>query len=349
MINVIDTPATPVSNLPIQTSRWVAAHAPVIFRLQRQDFTVLSVYDNGQGKALVYLSTTPPTVTVGEYIYINSGSYVGVFKVLAEYYTAITLDTPYIGSASGGFMNIDASRPNYEVEFKLLKVVNNTWVEHDVMRVTPNIDGTIDVDVSSKLQALCSYADNYDYTTLNKLDSRLGGKFNFQLRERYTGYTPSYSTFTNANTYYYVNANKDVLVKYGANMGEFVTFPAMVAPYARFLAPDLELSYWPGMPFSLSFIWSEKAAAYDITRESDQLDVNGGLISHGSILLDGAQHTTVNRMLIPTPGAGCEKMLVWLDIDITIQNDDYVAADFMDTGYTVEVVRGAETPQNPIE
>lgn len=332
-------------------SRWNAAFVPVVFQLQRRDFTVIGASIDGLGYAVIY-TTGASGVTVNSYVYVNASPYVGTFRVRAASGTAVTIDTPYAGFCIG-FMNSDKAKPGYTVELRILRLQGTTWVEHSVKRGSPAPDGIAKLDVSKRLRSLVAAVNTFDYVPVNKADANAGGKFAIQYREVWAGSIPAWSAFSITLIFYFVNAAKQIQEKYGAVMGEHTPFFHLTNNCdARFLNPEAELSVWPDYPFDLSFIYSEKIAPYNITRKQSNLDINKQLIgATTSVALDHSQHTAVNRLTLDTIPANADFLDVWLELDIVAgpRDTSYVAIDYVTTGYIATSVRGAEPATPPIE
>jgi hypothetical protein len=351
---MLDLIAKPERVVPgFSASRWNAAFNPVVFTFRRRDITVTGTAANAQGKLIAYLNSTPTGVRVGQYVYIEAAPYVGSFKVLSVAGTTVTLDTSFSVNATG-HLNSDAYRPGHQVEVRVLYIVNNTWQVFSVKYGSCNPAGIAYIDVSKRLQPLLKFINAFNYTGVNTSDAAAGGKFNIQYREVWQGnLNPSWSSFTNALTHYFVRAVKQIQQQFGTVMGEHTTFfPAAQDCDARFLVPEGEVSYWPGFPFDLSFIYSEKIAAYDVSRKQSNLDLNKQLIgTTTTTLLDGSQHTSVNRLMLDTVPAHAEYLDVWLHAESSASPADSIYMDpgYVASGYVLEMERGNELEPNPTE
>jgi hypothetical protein len=351
---MLDLIAKPERVVPgFSASRWNAAFNPVVFTFRRRDITVTGAAANAQGKLIAYLNATPTGVRVGQYVYIEAAPYVGSFKVLSVAGTTVTLDTSFTVNATG-HLNSDAYRTGHQVEVRVLYVVGTQWQVYSVKYASCDPTGIARIDVSKRIQPLLKFINAHTYTGVNTTDASAGGKFNIQYREVWlSNLNPAWSSFTNAMTHYFVRAVKQIQQQYGSVMGEHSTFfPAAQDCNARFLVPAAEVSYWPGFPFDLSFIYSEKIAPYDVSRKQNNLDLNKQLIgSTTTTLLDGSQHTSVNRLMLDTVPATAEYVDVWLHADSNASPADlsYMEPGYVATGYALEMERGNELEPNPTE
>ncbi|MEO6850715.1 MAG: hypothetical protein ABI203_03415, partial [Mucilaginibacter sp.] len=90
-------------------SRWNAAFNPVVFTYQRKDFEVTSITNDAlTGKAVininVFFTSSGPGTTIikGDLVYINAGTYKGVYPVVSmNSNSSLIVDTPFTSTATG--------------------------------------------------------------------------------------------------------------------------------------------------------------------------------------------------------------------------------------------------------
>ena len=85
-------------------------------------------------------------------------------------------------------------------------------------------------------------------------------------------------------------------------MGEYVPFFIDLVtpiPKAKFLSDFESPTYFPGFPFSLSFIYSENLVGIESFRNQENYDINGSPTIVGpAVQLNNGEAQEVNRLLI---------------------------------------------------
>ena len=108
-----------------ETSRWNALKNPVVYKMQRKDFTFDQINNNAGNIQLQFNAVdVTSSFAVGQTVRVKSdnGVYDGFGSVTAEAFstnTLITINIPYVSTAPGGFVNNLTTRLNYRVEIEV--------------------------------------------------------------------------------------------------------------------------------------------------------------------------------------------------------------------------------------
>lgn len=327
-------------------SRWNAVHNPLIYEIQRIDFLVWTSQNSG---GFVKLNTiTPHYILAGETIYVKTGVYDQLCVATAVTSTTITTDIIFQTASSGGWVNRNQGYTNYRIETKVLGINGTNQYYLIATSINyPNAKGLTKVDLAPYLRGLLkTITDGFDRSQINWKDQALGSRFNLQYREVYDGSPGTFSTVSSADKHYIVNAARQIQSKYGQNLGEYVPFetPLPEEKLAKFLSGFERPTYFVGFPFDLSFIY-DAGYSYSLSREEDELDINGSVVNHDSDLLLSSQNTGVNRMLV-NPGAS-PQLDVWLCLQLGLLSppDAVLEASVLEPSVTVAHV--IEEPYNP--
>lgn len=343
MIDIVAYPSKIVNEQPTEVSKWNAVHHPIQFQMQRKDVTIGASYRYDATHLEIQING-PVEGVVGDMVYFNSGIFVSsaeITHIISDTPTLSTIRVLYSTTSTYvqlvGFLNWLDGRPNYFVETMILGV-NSTPAYYEVGTSINKADNTglVKVDAADFLKKIVAYANTFQYDELNKADTSMGGKFNIQYREGWTGSTGSWSGISATNLYYYVNAAKQVKQIYGANMGEYVPFETAfdTEDKAKFLSDFRKPTYFPGYPFDLQFIYSDAVAGRQLVKFERTKDLNGSTIGTSSADLDTAYLQSVNRMMITSVECDVKEMDVWLETDgVGCREyvvDDYVAEDYVE-------------------
>ena len=264
-------------------SKWNAAWHPVIFKFQRKDWTVLSIFENTwtgseSGIAVSFGSTDLTELSVGDVCYLNAGPYVGLFTVSDTFVDnpgggpslriVLFEDVEYTGDYSdGGFMNVDRLRPDYFLEISLMEYSSGSAEEYstDYARFRSDKYGLIKADIQSWIRSLISADNDFSYDVINERMINLGQPFNIRWREFYNGLyrddagtdsLGAWSTVLSSTKTYLVNAVKRVGDKYGQNMAEYAPFILSTTLGSELITNgnfNSDLSSWMVSP---PWIWS---------------------------------------------------------------------------------------------
>jgi hypothetical protein len=274
-------------NVNGNVSRWSAAFNPVIFTYQRRDFGILNIYAGAEQKAAVVvdgaLTNGLATVAEGDLVYLNAGTYNGVYKILSvyPYSNTITIDAPYVaGQLNDGYININKLRPYYCVSTQITYQDKLTGQQQSIKAThRPNNSGLVKADISSFLQSLLRAKDNSDNTQLNFRDDNLSASYTISYAEVWQNTdgkdtTPVYINIT--KPYYVLFAARQLGDEHGGNMATFVPFKTVdgASKRARWVTDFAEPAYSTGYPFDIGFIYSEDLAGQNVYCEITPLDIN---------------------------------------------------------------------------
>ena len=206
----------------------------------------------------------------------------------------------------------------------------------------PDSTGRGSVDVSAFLKNIIGYQDNFKYDILNQKDETLGSPYNITYSENWQLFEGEFSGLSNTLLRFGVNSAKQIQDLYGQNMGEYVPFfidAITPVPFSNFLSDFEEPTFFPGFPFSLSFIYSEYLIGIETFRHQENFDINGNpAVSPSPIELNNGEAQEVNRLLIseilPTTTVCAE---VWLETDGTIDCVEYLQPTYVAIGYIEEI------------
>lgn len=312
-------------------SKWSCVHHPILFEACRQDVKVQSV-QNVLGVWWILLYGPAPTeLQVGQTIRLVSGLTDTEVEVLAITSSQITITNP--GAAStGGYFNLTTGRRNYVVEIDVLAVnESNQYYSVGILESKTAPNGQFKFNPSGFLRDAAELRGNtYQYDQLNKKIVGAGSRFNFRYRESWVGSTNSWSRPSTSAVFYWVNSTKQLQEAYGFNVADWVTFPTVQT--TKFLTSFERPTYFPGFPFALSFIWSDKIHGRAVSKEEEGFDLNGNSIHTASFDLDGSQSLAVNRLLVNVADPDITFLEVWLN-DNGVEGIDYVHSGWVAAGY----------------
>ncbi|MDF3076134.1 MAG: hypothetical protein K0S09_23 [Sphingobacteriaceae bacterium] len=278
-------------------SKWNAAFNPIVINFQRNDNAIFSVADAGGGYIDIKinglydagqeaLALATSVVVKGAKYDINQPA----FSVAVDGgRSVLRFLSSYFGSDTG-VVFIEQSKPNYKIEIEIktgatpytLKTVTGTW--------SPNLSGFVRADLQAYLQSIVSAKDEFKYDALNWKDGNLSASFTIRFKEVWDG---SNNPWYDAPYPLYVTYSaKQLGDTYGGNMAEYVPFynEPNEDLKAKFLTDFAEPSHWVGLPWDISFIFSESIVGTPIKVRASSLDVNKNLIGGGvvnSFLLNG--------------------------------------------------------------
>jgi hypothetical protein len=300
---LISDPSVDLGNGNI--SRWNAAFNPVVFTYQRKDFEVISISPNvDPQKTYLGINGTVTGMQAGALVYVNAGSYKGVYSVAEVLDTTLVINAPYIStSATTGFININSLRPYYKILTSITCQDKLTGQQQTIQSTNrPDSSGIVKADIANFLQSLLRAKDESDFSNPNFRDDNLCASYQVQYAESWddgsaNGYTSGFITI--ADPYYAVYAAKQLGQRYGGNLAAYVPFPSVSDPsqLAKWITDFDEPAFSNNYPFDIGFIYSEYLLGLNIYCELTPLDINrnplpGGaqatylLTEDGSRLLD---------------------------------------------------------------
>jgi hypothetical protein len=261
MITLLSTPAYPEPLDPTIISRWLATESPNNFRLRRRDYILLGSSNVGGYLAFnpdsAYLGIIGYSVTVVDSL---GNSYAGLITNITTP-TAIVTDILYasiLGTAS--YINDNTYFANYYFEGQL--TINGIVYPLTII-ASPDSKGEADLDVSGILRIVTSLGKVGDYTSRIMKEYTKSGKFNFEYRERWVGYTGSWEgdVITSPiasppimNDWYYGECVRSE--EQGSNLHDYVPTTLDDAPFLNQFDTPV---YFLGLPFDISFILPETA------------------------------------------------------------------------------------------
>src|SRR3990172_13026804 len=347
MISIISYPEKTV-NAGSNVSKWNAVHHPIKFQVLRRDYDVfLDMY----GTSLSVLFGVNPTsfISIGDTLSFQTNNFVssgtGIVTTISGNTVICTLLTGSLAVTQAGFVNLD-SRKNFYIKTKVWGVQglvgNLTYYLLGTSTNRPSDKGLATVDVSTFLKSNVDYENEFDYNVLNWLDSTLGGMFNVSFSENWTGHEGAFSGLSETDLNYYTNSAKQIQDVFGSNMGEYVPFLtyAVEDTKAKFLSSFEKPTYFTGLPFDLSFIYSEKIWGFEFSKYEETKNINGVTAAITNNTLDFNDGIGVHRLMLAQNYASTIKTVdVWLDNSLggTISPIPIEAtlgyADYVDEGY----------------
>lgn len=331
-------------------SKWGAVHHAILFGMHRQDYGVLpSTKPPGDNPfldiAVSGLGGNPATsvFTIGNEVYIElTTGASGTFPIVSiTNPNTIRINIGARADLVGtGYLN-DLSRLNYFSKTNIWGVdASNQYYLIGTSENKPDSTGRFKVDVASYLKSVVGYNDEFLYDTLNKKDLTLGGSYNITYSENWQGFEGSFSGMSNTLLRFFSNSAKQIQDKYGANMGEYVPFnnydPTDIK--ALFLSDFEAPTYFPGFPFSLSFIYSDRLAGTETKKHEEKFDVNNVPVALTIKELNNSEVQNVNRLIIDEGyPSTTDNLEVWLENDGTVSCIQYMAPGYVQIGYVQQI------------
>jgi hypothetical protein len=325
-------------------SKWNAVHHPITFSAQRQDFKVSKVESfipELNGWKISY-PTFPEGLEVGQFIFLSSGTNNELLEVgsVTPFYCLVS--SPTLSASTGGFLNLQTYRRNYLVETLVLGVDDsNTYYKVGVLESKPAPNGIFKISVNGLLKNISEFSEQLeDYrpgvdreagAALNKKMVYEGSRFNIVFRESWVNYEGAFTDPSNSNVYYWTNSAKQLQDPYNTNMADHVPF--LDKDKAKFLTSFVKPTYFPGFPFSVSFIYSEGIIARNILAVEDYY-VGGVVVDSDATDLDQSMCPAVNRLVLI---GGYNTLINELDLYLSDEGDNpilYVDSGYVDDGYT---------------
>lgn len=129
-------------------SNLVAAHNPIRVKLRRMDMIIKNTYDDGNGKVQVVLDTAPAIpLTVGQRIYVNSGSINGSYTILSHSGADVVIDLNYTANTTGGYVNYLYDYKNYYIRVLVRRYdITGAIVKTYEANLIPFTDGYVEFD-----------------------------------------------------------------------------------------------------------------------------------------------------------------------------------------------------------
>jgi hypothetical protein len=202
---------------------------------------------------------------------------------------------------------------------------------------------TLRVDISHEVRSYLYSEFLPDFTqgepnsvNANDEGSTLKCYLKYQLVTIQEGNTLAYGDLISdeSNFIYCTNSAKQLGEPYGQNMALYVPYGIDTVMKAKFLTKFDEPVYYPGYPFTISFIYSEYIVGHEIFLTEAKKDLNGNAL--GSIeteLLRQWGHS-INQLKLQDSFAS---NVAYVDINLTTgqpTEDFYVESGYVEEGYT---------------
>lgn len=336
MIEIITRPDREQQNNPALESQWLCARHPILFKIQRRDYTVISCNSDGFGAVVVkadYDANLPAEILAGDEIYFASElnaegvpDYYGVVGTVVSVATTVGVEhliyTTYpieALSTGAGYLNV-VKRANYYLGGHVALTDSNTLIQHQIpIKLKGGVDGNMRLDVSEFITTYLVKEAPDNYAFINFKDPDTFGKFSIVTQEFWTG--SSESEVGDLTQYFFVDAVKYVNDLYGQNLCDYLMFPDEVDPLPKWLTDFDSPTFFAGYPFDLSFIYPDSMTGETLRRNEQEYNGQGTPLSSIQTDLDADQIGGVNRMtLTETYTAGTKSIDVNIDFNDGVDN-----------------------------
>jgi hypothetical protein len=251
-------------------SNWNAAKNPIVYRMQRKDYGILSVANSG-GALQITVNTNLTTLTtaqggpvvIGSKLWVQTDTglaYNALYTVVSVTNAANSVVTfeasTYTVAATTGFINLQ-QRTNYRVQTGVYNAANTLLA---TISYSPDKSGDLLIDVATPLLNNLSVDNVADYvsgfTTNDETTAYV--KFYIKYTEIWTNSAES-ETNDSANKFFALYGARQIGELYGGNMAEYVNYENGT-PASLFLTKFTRPSLWRGYPFSIHTITSDNVA-----------------------------------------------------------------------------------------
>jgi hypothetical protein len=328
----------PVQIINGNSFKWLPAHQPITFEVERRDATIAKVqalFSGGQ------ISATRLTINAPlSYFNVKKGGRVSIFTPSTIVYTIINVINDYTFDVN---ITIGSQVPNigstlnfmdalYYLEMKVSYTENNfQYKEIGTLKAKTDSNGIARFNVQELLATKTINQNDFLYNKINEGQWGEGTRFNVQIRQwlYITITTPNatnnYSNLVDSNVFYYTNSANQIQNQYGYNMAEYEPNTDTTRE-AKFQSVFKRPTYFVNYPFSLNFIYSNQLENFDIYRLEDQKDINGTIITSSSYLLNLSQRELANRLMLEEGYTSNIKYIdVWLDTQaLPTEIDPYI-------------------------
>lgn len=319
MIRIVGTPERAIPQTAYK-SRWVATDAPVLFTLQRVD-NVVESQSEGASTLTLSLGTAPnkalyPLADTLIWLHASdTNTFVQAYVVnVSDATTSVS-----VRAAGQGYPNLGVLKSHTydfyvgtnDVQYSIMTTLSVNGIERAVeIRRTPDAKGRCEIDLSGLLYSEVSDEKIGDYTTVNVAEVNQSGEFTPYFREQYIG-SANLSAIA-GGSYHYVKAVRSK--EKGVNMSEFI--PNVDKP-CQILNYFGEPTHWLGLPFDVSFIYSELLTGVKLFALEEHYDSENKLLSTSRRDLNPNGLGRVNSLTVTPDGveATCSRIRVVLDKD----------------------------------
>jgi hypothetical protein len=218
----------PYQTIDNEISKWNAVRNPVLYKMQRKDFTFASITNSGGFVRLVLDSSfgnVASSFDVDDEVYFttDAGVYDTTGTVTASSYSApntlVTLDTAYI-SSSTGFVNNDDLRPSYRVEVEVYDG-DDAQIGDAAFTYSPTSKGALTIDVSTIIKSELVPDNDVDLTAEVETDENVSTGFYIKYREVWTGSAES-QTNDSDNEFFGLLGAMQIPSTYGGNLYDYL-------------------------------------------------------------------------------------------------------------------------------
>jgi hypothetical protein len=311
------------------TSRWTAAHNPVIYKFQRRDRSVTAVIVVGDEVRFTLDDATG--LEVGYSVYVGTSKYKGyaVIESISSNFVYTSGLTPN-GSDGAGYMN-DTKR-NYKINIKIYESGNNRLLGSTACVPFTNGAGTKDVGVY--VAAYLKLINTFPYDVVNLRDVNSSIKFYITFQEVWTGGSVTLQSDI-SNPIYAMNAARQIGDNFGQNYHDYVLVYPNVR-LAKFLTKFKRPVYFKGKPFAIGFIHSELLGV-QLSKVERQLNANMVQVDEGTQALDIDQKESVNHMTIDGDYPDTVKYIALKINSGAPASSGYVYPGYVEDGYVEQI------------
>jgi hypothetical protein len=319
----------PEQSISGETSYWNAVGNPIVYKLQRKDFTFNQV-NNVAGFVQLQFNSIDLTgsFAVNDEIYVASDNaiYDSIGLVTAESFavnTLITTNIPYTSAAPGGFVNNDTLRSSYRIFINLYTPLSVLINEESFVYSTSS-KGLLLLNVSGIIRPSINPNNDVVLTTFGAFDDTNPVEgFVLGYTEYWSGSAESETV--DGTTIYAVFGARQIPSAYGGNLADYSSWNDG-GPMGKWLTRLTTPVMWRGWPFTLGAI------------------INEGIV--GNIYVDAGSNTS-------TPAAFAGKIIQAVLTGVTDSvNDSFTVSVKRSTGPTqiveTKTIEVREACQNPI-
>jgi len=325
-LSIISTPEVDVNSNPALVGKYFSTNRPIKFGIQRDaDYAFSGITANSSTTATVtavgFGANWATSLTPGTDFQIEiTGSDIpdGLYTVTSDILigsNSFIIDITGLGLFPGSYTAGDLKiiRLNYRVKTRVS--VAGSVVGTAVNKLDTAYQTT--TDISAFLKGSISYAEDYDFTTLNQKDTNKSNIFTLEFAESWAGYDGPFDAEGTGN-YYFMNSIKQLGSLYNGNMGEYTIFSnySLPDPRALFLSDFKVPTYFEGYPFSLDFIFNADFAtgSFAIKKLEQRFNINNVSAGQTDYILSNTGKNYINRMALSGSYASTVNYLeVWLE------------------------------------
>jgi len=287
-------------------SEWWAAHNPLIVRVQRKDFAIASSQTHSAGaKTQVNITGSLPAMSAGDYIYIDVAAEIpaGLYQLDANVTatdTFFVINLAFTSDCGVGFVNLVTTYANYWIEAKYEKydISTSTWSSFGtITRHRADATGLSKIDINVTLKNTVTMQDDvFNHSGfVNVYDTNISAICGVFFREVYNGITGAWDGGSQVSL---TDSAMQAGNSNGSNLKEFVP-EGTGTTMANFVSDFDVPTYWEGLPFDLSFIYSSSlysdVGVLTVRRVEDRASDDDNITED---VIDTTQALLQNRMLL---------------------------------------------------